>query len=134
VLRGKTTKSTYVPGKQIVKETVISSGTKFSGTITTGDKVRIQGEYEGKIISQDSVYIDRTGKVNADIFALNVQIAGSVIGNINAKDRFELLATGSVVGEVKAANISIMDNASVKGKIEVGNLKEIPKLTESNPD
>jgi len=131
--KGKGSKAENFSPKQAVNETVISGGTKFNGTITTGEKLRIQGDFEGKIISKETVYIDRTGKVNADIFASNIIIAGAVVGDMQAKERFELLATGSVSGEVKAAKISIMDSASVKGKIEVGNIKEIPKLADANP-
>jgi len=133
-LKAKSQKNKTLQDKQSVKSTIIGSGTKISGTITTRDQVIIQGDMEGKIISQNTVHIDKSGKVQADIFALNIIIEGHVIGNMNAKERFELLASGSVVGEVKAAKISIQDSASVKGKIEVGSIKEIPKLADPNKD
>jgi cytoskeletal protein CcmA (bactofilin family) len=113
------------------KETIISFGTKISGTLNSKDRVTIQGDMDGKIITQNTVHVDKSGNVIADIFALNIIIEGNVVGNINAKEGFELFATGSVVGEIKAAKISIKDSSSVKGKIEVGTIKDLPQLPES---
>jgi cytoskeletal protein CcmA (bactofilin family) len=133
LLRNKTQKVENSIDIQPSLETIISQGSKFNGTIMTSDKMRIQGEFEGKIISQNTVNIDVSGKVKADIFATNILVAGQVIGDINAKERFELHATGSIVGEIKASKISIMDSAQVKGNIEVGTIKEFPSIPEHLP-
>lgn len=96
-------------------ETIIGSGTKIDGNIETKGSLRIEGKIDGLVESEGEVFVGEGGKITADINARNVIIAGSVHGNINAKNKLKILASGKLDGNLKAKNLIIKEGAAFTG-------------------
>lgn len=86
--------------------TVIGSSIVIDGEISGDEDLVIQGTVKGKISLRESLFVEGSGVVEADIETQNVEIAGRVTGNIQASDKVELKADCRVVGDVKAPRIS----------------------------
>ena len=99
--------------------TVIGSSIVIDGEITGDEDLVIQGTVKGKIQLKQSLFVEGTGAVEADVQTQNVEIAGQVTGNITATDKVELKANCRVVGDVKAPRILIADGASFKGNVDM---------------
>ena len=99
--------------------TVIGSSIVIDGEISGDEDLVIQGTVKGKITLRESLYVEGSGVVEADIETQNVEIAGRVTGNIQATDKVELKADCRVVGDVKAPRILIADGASFKGNVDM---------------
>lgn len=99
--------------------TVIGSSIVIDGEISGDEDLVIQGTVKGKISLRESLYVEGSGVVEADIETQNVEIAGRVTGNIQATDKVELKADCRVVGDVKAPRILIADGASFKGNVDM---------------
>jgi cytoskeletal protein CcmA (bactofilin family) len=99
--------------------TVIGSSIVIDGEISGDEDLVIQGTVKGKIALKQSLFVEGTGAVEADIQTQNVEIAGQVTGNITATDKVELKANCRVVGDVKAPRILIADGASFKGNVDM---------------
>jgi len=99
--------------------TVIGSSIVIDGEITGDEDLVIQGTVKGKIQLKQSLFVEGTGAVEADIQTQNVEVAGQVTGNITATDKVELKANCRVVGDVKAPRILIADGASFKGNVDM---------------
>ena len=99
--------------------TVIGSSIVIDGEITGDEDLVIQGTVKGKIGLKQSLYVEGTGTVEADIQTQNVEIAGQVTGNITATDKVELKANCRMVGDIKAPRILIADGASFKGNVDM---------------
>ena len=99
--------------------TVIGSSIVIDGEISGDEDLVIQGTVKGKISLRESLYVEGSGVVEADIETQNVEIAGRVTGNIQASDKVELKADCRVVGDVKAPRILIADGASFKGNVDM---------------
>jgi len=99
--------------------TVIGSSIVIDGEISGDEDLVIQGTVKGKISLKESLYVEGSGVVEADIDTQNVEIAGRVTGNIVASDKVELKADCRVVGDVKAPRILIADGASFKGNVDM---------------
>jgi cytoskeletal protein CcmA (bactofilin family) len=99
--------------------TVIGSSIVIDGEISGDEDLVIQGTVKGKIALKQSLFVEGTGAVEADIQTQNVDIAGQVTGNITATDKVELKANCRVVGDVKAPRILIADGASFKGNVDM---------------
>ncbi|MGZ6135495.1 MAG: bactofilin family protein [Myxococcaceae bacterium] len=99
--------------------TVIGSSIVIDGEISGDEDLVIQGTVKGKISLRESLYVEGSGVVEADIETQNVEIAGRVTGNIHATDKVELKADCRVVGDVKAPRILIADGASFKGNVDM---------------
>ncbi len=99
--------------------TVIGSSLIIDGEISGDEDLVIQGTVKGKISLKESLFVESSGVVEADIETQNVEIAGRVTGNIAATDKVELKSDCRVVGDVRAPRILIADGASFKGNVDM---------------
>ncbi|HUU01612.1 MAG TPA: polymer-forming cytoskeletal protein [Myxococcota bacterium] len=98
---------------------VIGSSIVIDGEISGDEDLVIQGTVKGKITLKESLFVEGSGVVEADIVTRNVEVSGSVTGNINASDKVELKSDGRMVGDIKAPRILIADGATFKGNVDM---------------
>jgi cytoskeletal protein CcmA (bactofilin family) len=99
--------------------TVIGSSIVIDGEISGDEDLVIQGTVKGKISLKESLFVESSGVVEADIETQNVEIAGRVTGNIAATDKVELKTDCKVVGDIRAPRILIADGAMFKGNVDM---------------
>ncbi len=99
--------------------TIIGSSIVIDGEISGDEDLVIQGTVKGKIALKESLYVEASGVVEADIDVQNIEISGRVTGNIGASDKVELKSDCRVVGDVHAPRILIADGASFKGSVDM---------------
>ena len=99
--------------------TTLGKETNFSGTMRFTTSLKIDGKFQGKIISPGFLFIDEGAEVNADINVGNVVIGGYVKGNVIAKENLELLSTGQLFGDILTAKLKIADGVVFEGKCEM---------------
>jgi cytoskeletal protein CcmA (bactofilin family) len=99
--------------------TIIGSSIVIDGEISGDEDLVIQGTVKGRISLKESLYVESSGIVEADIDTQNVEIAGRVIGNIVASDKVELKADCRVIGDIKSPRILIADGAAFKGNVDM---------------
>ena len=98
---------------------VIGSSIVIDGEISGDEDLIIQGTIKGKIALQESLIVENSGTVEADIETRNVEISGQVTGNIRASDRVEIKSEGRMTGDIKAPRILIADGAKFKGNVDM---------------
>lgn len=96
--------------------TCIAEGSEIEGKFTFSGTVMLNGRLRGEIVSNDSLVIGEKGVVNASIRAGIVQIAGEVVGDVNASDRVELMDHSRVYGDVNAPVVIINEGALFEGQ------------------
>jgi cytoskeletal protein CcmA (bactofilin family) len=96
--------------------TVIGQGTTIIGEIKSKGTIRVEGVVSGRIHSEDSIVVQETGRVKADLYAGQVTIAGEVEGNIFAQDRLEIATNGKLLGDIVAPRVSIAEGVLFEGK------------------
>jgi cytoskeletal protein CcmA (bactofilin family) len=99
--------------------TSLGKETNFSGTMRFETSLKIEGKFQGKIISPGFLFVDEGAEVNADINVGNVIIGGYVKGNVIAKENLELLSTGRLYGDILTAKLKIADGVVFEGKCEM---------------
>jgi cytoskeletal protein CcmA (bactofilin family) len=99
--------------------TIIGSTIVIDGEITGDEALIIQGTVKGRIGLKESLYVDESGVVEADIETENVEVNGSVTGNITASERVEIKSDGRMVGDIRSPRILIADGAAFKGHIDM---------------
>ncbi len=100
-------------------ETVIGKDTLFKGTITSKSSIRIDGQFEGELVTSGNAVIGQTGSVTAQIKASSCTIAGMVRGNVDVTDRLDLLSTAKLYGDIKVGVLIIGEGAVFKGACEM---------------
>jgi cytoskeletal protein CcmA (bactofilin family) len=99
--------------------TIIGSSIVVDGEITGDEDLVIQGTVKGRIALKESLIVEASGVVEADIETQNVEIAGKVTGNITATDKVELKSDCRVVGDIRSPRILIADGAAFKGNVDM---------------
>ncbi|HLA42228.1 MAG TPA: polymer-forming cytoskeletal protein, partial [Aggregatilineales bacterium] len=91
-------------------ETVLGSNSTLLGELRSQADVRLDRTFEGTLEIEGNVLVGETGKVNADIHAKNVSVAGAVRGDISGK-KVQLLRTARVWGNISASAITTEEGA-----------------------
>jgi cytoskeletal protein CcmA (bactofilin family) len=81
--------------------------TIFSGSLGFEGTVRIDGKFEGQVITEDTLIIGETGHLKAEISAGTVICMGRVEGTVAASKKVEIHSTSKVLGNVKSPAIYI---------------------------
>jgi cytoskeletal protein CcmA (bactofilin family) len=99
--------------------TTLGSETNFSGVMKFKTSLKIDGKFQGKVVSPGFLYIEEGAVINADIDVGSVIIGGYVKGNVIAKENLELLPTGQLFGDIKTSKLKIADGVIFEGKCEM---------------
>ena len=81
--------------------------TVFNGLLNYSGTVRIDGKFEGQVITEDTLIIGETGHLTAEISAGTVICMGYVEGNLMASQKIEIHSTSKVVGNIKSPALNI---------------------------
>ena len=92
--------------------TIIGPGTRLEGTLTAKSSIRVDGEIQGKVITPGEVYIGEEGRVEADVEAGSLIVAGLLAGSTEVKGRFEIKQGGTLRGDLRADKV-VMEEGSV---------------------
>ncbi|MBT6434460.1 MAG: polymer-forming cytoskeletal protein [Deltaproteobacteria bacterium] len=98
---------------------IIGSSMAIDGDITGDEDLVIQGTVRGRIGSGRTLIIEAGAVVEAEVKAKVIEIAGHVIGNVQATERVELKSSACVVGDIRAPRINIAEGASFKGNVDM---------------
>ena len=85
----------------------MGEGTVFNGLLNYSGTVRIDGKFEGQVITEDTLIIGETGHLTAEISAGTVICMGYVEGTVTASQKIEIHPTGKVVGNIKSPALHI---------------------------
>ncbi|NQU95431.1 MAG: polymer-forming cytoskeletal protein [Candidatus Omnitrophica bacterium] len=102
---------------EVPKEKVLEVDASMQGTLTFKDPVnlRINGKFEGKLLTKGSLTVGEHAVVNADITGDVITVAGRVNGDIKASVELNLIAPAFVVGDIKAPALRIAQGAIIEG-------------------
>ena len=81
--------------------------TVFNGLLNYTGTVRIDGKFEGQVITEDTLIIGETGHLMAEISAGTIICMGYVEGNLMASQKIEIHSTSKVVGNIKSPALNI---------------------------
>ncbi len=93
----------------------LGKNTTFQGTLIFDGLVRIDGNFEGNIKTEDTLVIAGSGNVKAEIDAGDVKISGRFDGTIVAKSKVELYKPAFVTGTVITPVLKIEEGVVFNG-------------------
>lgn len=100
--------------------TLLGPTSRFKGELSASEDLVIGGQFQGKIFLENhDVTIEQGARVTAEIHVKNIEIKGTVDGNIQAKGRVVIAQNGQVNGDISASRISITEGAKFKGNVKV---------------
>lgn len=109
----------------------VSTGTVIKGEISSPNDIRIDGTFEGKVISQGRVVIGEKAVVTGDIIGTNVDFWGRMRGNFYVKDTLSLKSSCTVEGDLHIKRLQVDLDAKFNGICKMINEQDFAKLTEN---
>lgn len=100
-------------------ETTLGEGVTFRGELAFERLLRIDGTFEGSLLSQGKVIIGKKGKVKANLNLREAIIEGSLEGNVTVQEKLELRGLASVRGDIKAKSLIVDDGVEILGVVQV---------------
>jgi len=99
---------------------VIGRAMVIRGEIKSKEALYVDGEVDGSFELADSrLTVGPNGKITADITAREIEVLGSVTGDLEASKRITIRSGGRCVGDLRTPAIVIEEGAYFKGKIEI---------------
>lgn len=95
---------------------VLGSGITVTGNIETAADLVIEGCVAGDVRCATLILMD-AGRIEGDIKAARVRLAGSVDGSLDTED-LAVEATARVKGELSYSRLFIANGASVEGRLK----------------
>lgn len=100
------------------QRSLIAEGLRIVGELESAEDLLVLGEVEGTIRqSAERLTIGSTGRVHANIHALDLVVEGEVRGDIHCSS-VTITGTARVVGDIETERLSLADGARFSGRIE----------------
>ena len=100
-------------------QSVLSAEVEITGTVKTSGSIRIDGKLDGELNCGGDAVIGKSAAIKGNLTVNSVSIAGSITGNVTARDRIEMKASARVMGDIKAKRLAVEDGVTFVGKSEV---------------
>jgi cytoskeletal protein CcmA (bactofilin family) len=105
--------------RSAASSTAIDAGMQLVGTLAGNEDMRIDGQVEGEIRCEKTIYVGQRAHIKAAIYADAVVIAGEVKGDIEARRKVTLESSARVTGDLATPGIVIEEGAKLEGRIVI---------------
>ncbi len=106
--------------RKLLKMANLASDTNVKGTIKFSEAMKIDGHFEGELITHNGEFIvGKTGTVKASIKVRSAVIEGRVDGEIIASDRVELKQKSHIIGDLQTKKLVVEEGVVLVGKCNV---------------
>ncbi len=93
---------------------------EIKGTIKFGEAMKIDGNFEGELISDNGeLIVGKTGNVKANVKVRSAVIEGRVDGNIKASDKVELKQNAHLTGDLQAKTLVVEKGVVLVGQCNI---------------
>ena len=104
------------------REALAAIGPSISivGDITGDEDLTILGKVKGKIdLPRHDVTVGESGKVDADVHAKVVSVAGEVHGNLFAGEQILIRKSATMLGNLTAPRVGLEDGCCFRGSVDM---------------
>ncbi len=98
----------------------LDRGATFKGELEFEDTMRIDGRFNGKIMSKNELIVGESAHIEGDIHVGRVAISGTVVGRIVAEQRVEIHRNGKVFSDIETPSLVIEEGAIFQGNCTMG--------------
>jgi cytoskeletal protein CcmA (bactofilin family) len=102
--------------------TFIGTSVQVRGNLSGDEDLHVLGRIEGSIQLERTLVVAKSGIVKAEVRVRNAVVSGVVVGNIHATESVEVTQEGRMVGDIVAPRVIIVDGASFRGNVDMGDI------------
>lgn len=102
------------------ENTVIGAGTTVNGDIVADSAImRVDGQVNGGITTKGDLVVGPSGVINGNVTASSLNLAGKVLGNVDADNKVEIEAKGQIIGDITTKLMAMDETAVIKGNVNM---------------
>ena len=103
-----------------MSQAILGKDVTVTGEIRSHEPLIIEGEVEGTIdVAGHLLTIAPNGNVRASVNAKEIDVMGSLQGNVEGADKIYIRNGARFVGDIHARGIVIEDGGFVRGKVDL---------------
>ena len=110
--------------KQDAKLTIIGIGMHINGALVSGDDIRIDGQFNGELITSGKIVISKEGLIDGNIKGKDITIHGKAKGDYEAINNFHIAPGGFFEGFVNTKHLNVTETACFNGTCVVDPVKD----------
>jgi cytoskeletal protein CcmA (bactofilin family) len=115
------------PEKKEEIKAFLGEGTEFKGLLSFEGTVRIDGKFEGEVVSKDTLIVGENAVMSAEVSVGTIVVRGKVTGNIATTKKIEVRSKGEIIGNIKTPLLFVEEGAILDGRCEM--IKRDKKVT-----
>ena len=101
----------------------LDRGSSFRGELEFEDTMRIDGRFNGKIVSKNELIVGESAHIEGDVYVGRIAISGTIVGKIVAAQRVEIHRNGKVYSDIDTPALIIEEGAIFQGNCVMGDKK-----------
>jgi cytoskeletal protein CcmA (bactofilin family) len=109
---------------------IISSGAKIEGDLTSEGNVRIDGAVTGNISVNGNLTVGELSELKGEIKAKNITMSGKIIGKVVAQEKLKLESKSALKGDIITKFLIIEEGAILEGNSHMNS----PNLFDNKKD
>lgn len=98
--------------------TVLGADITFTGDITGGQTIKIDGQVNGNINIENGIILGERAIINGNIKSENIIVYGTLNGNIECKELI-LKSSGNISGDINTQNVEIEMGGKYNGLLNM---------------
>jgi cytoskeletal protein CcmA (bactofilin family) len=122
---GRSARQRNAAGGAAAGSIVLGPNDSLHGSLRTDSGVTVLGSVEGEIFAGGDVVVEASATVIASIEARNIDIRGTVKGNVTSARRLSLGGSGTLQGDASAARLVVEGGATLNGSISMSGAKDV---------
>ncbi|MCX7842286.1 MAG: polymer-forming cytoskeletal protein [Clostridia bacterium] len=116
-------------------DTLLGAKTVFEGNIESEGTVRVDGRIKGDLKVNGDVYIGTDAVITGSVYANNINLSGTVEGNIQARGLLRILSTARLFGDIQVHSFVADEGGVFQGKCSMldtnSTIEKVPEKTHS---
>jgi len=97
----------------------LGSDALFKGSLTFEGTVQIDGKFEGKVNTKDTLVIGETGDMQADMEVGTLVCKGKLRGTVLASKKIEMYPASKITGNIQTPALSVELGAVLDGNLNM---------------
>lgn len=102
----------------------ISAGTRMKGTLISNSDIRIDGVFEGDLVTSGKLVMGEKAVLKGTIFCANADMWGSIEGDLYIGDVVAFKSTASFKGNLKTLKLCMETGVRFSGNCEIISAEE----------
>jgi len=99
---------------------LLGKGATYEGDLSFEGRVRVDGVFRGQIYTDDVLEVGESGRIEGDVDAEDLIVAGRVEGKIRVRGLLTVESTGCIQGDLDAVRMLTREGAKLRATVLVG--------------